>query len=274
MLRIFILFALAVLTGVPSFAQTTVTLPKVGQPGKDVVWVPTTQTLVTKMLDLARVTERDFVIDLGSGDGRLVIAAAQRGARALGIEYNSHLVELSRQMAEKEGVGDRVEFLNEDIYQSDLTRATVITLFLGEEINRKLQPKLLNLKPGTRIVSNTFKMDDWKTDDFDRAETKEDEGYSRYNRAWLWIVPAKVEGTWLMSEGELMLTQKFQMLEGWLKLGEERLAISNGQLRGAQIHFTIDGSDFMGQVNGYQIQGSMIRDGKTAPWTALRSPTR
>ncbi|MGH7829200.1 MAG: SAM-dependent methyltransferase, partial [Candidatus Binatia bacterium] len=130
--------------------------PQVGQEGKDVIWVPTPQALVDKMLDMAKVTPNDYVIDLGSGDGRTVITAAKRGARALGIEYNPDMVELSKRNAAKEGVSDRVQFVKADIFESDFSKATVITMFLLTEINLKLRPKILDLKPGTRIVSNAF----------------------------------------------------------------------------------------------------------------------
>src|SRR5512139_935863 len=136
--------------------------PEVGQHGKDVVWVPTAQPVVEKMLDMAKVTPQDYLIDLGSGDGRTVIAAAKRGAHALGIEYNPDMVELSRQNAEAEGVSGRATFVKADLFESDFSKATVITMFLLPELNLRLRPTLLGLKPGTRIVSNTFTMEDWQ----------------------------------------------------------------------------------------------------------------
>ena len=160
-----------ILAAAPAFAQATQTQkpqpfqPQVGQGGKDVVWVPTPQTLVDKMLDMAGVTSQDFVMDLGSGDGRTVITAAKRGARAMGIEYNPDMVELSKQNAEKEGVTGRAEFVKADLFETDLSKATVITMFLLPDINLRLRPKILDLKPGTRIVSNTFTMEDWNADE-------------------------------------------------------------------------------------------------------------
>ncbi|MGB7946993.1 MAG: class I SAM-dependent methyltransferase, partial [Candidatus Binatia bacterium] len=139
--------------------------PRVGQEGKDVVWVPTPQSLVNKMLDMAKVTSKDYVIDLGSGDGRTVITAAKRGAKALGIEYNPEMVELSTRNAAKEGVSDKATFVKADLFDSDLSQATVITMFLLPDINIKLRPKILDLKPGTRIVSNTFTMGEWAADE-------------------------------------------------------------------------------------------------------------
>ncbi|MBI2224055.1 MAG: methyltransferase domain-containing protein, partial [Betaproteobacteria bacterium] len=138
--------------------------PSIGQDGKDVVWVPTSQELVEKMLDLAKVTASDYVIDLGSGDGRTVITAAKRGARALGIEYNPDMVELSKRSAVSEGVAGKASFAKADLFESDFSQATVITMFLLPDINLKLRPKILGLKPGTRIVSNTFTMGEWQED--------------------------------------------------------------------------------------------------------------
>ena len=157
--------------------------PQVGQEGKDVVWVPTPQALVDKMLDMAKVTAADTVIDLGSGDGRTVITAAKRGARALGIEYNPDMVELSKRNAEKAGVAGKANFMKADLFESDFSQATVITMYLLPTINLKLRPKLLrDLKPGTRIVSHSFDMGDWK------PEKRSDlNGETIY----YWVIPAR-----------------------------------------------------------------------------------
>ena len=205
--------------------------PYVGQPGKDVVWVPTPQALVEKMLDMAQVTPQDFVMDLGSGDGRTVIAAAKRGARAMGIEYNPKMVELSKENAAKAGVSDRAEFMKADLFETDLSKATVITLFLLPDINLKLRPTILDLKPGTRVVSNTFSMDDWAAD---QTATVGD-GCTSWCTALLWIVPAKVGGVWTWRDSELTLTQQFQMVSGTLRRGAASTPITNGRLRGDQI---------------------------------------
>jgi SAM-dependent methyltransferase len=186
--------------------------PQVGQPGKDVVWVPTEEALVDRMLDMAKVTPEDYVIDLGSGDGRTVIAAAKRGAHALGIEYNPDMVELSIRNAANAGMSDRAKFVKADLFESDFSKATVITMFLLPQINLRLRPKLLDLKPGTRIVSNSFSMDEWEAD-----ETSTLEGDCRtWCTAFLWIVPAKVEGKWKLQDGELTLGQQFQKVSGTL----------------------------------------------------------
>src|SRR5918992_195431 len=190
--------------------------PTVGQEGKDVVWVPTPQAVVNKMLDMAKVTPQDFVMDLGSGDGRTVITAAKRGARAMGVEYNADMVELSKRNAQKEGVADRVTFVKADLFQTDFSKATVITMFLLPDINLKLRPKILALKPGTRVVSNTFTMGDWEAD-----ETAELPAGGGCENSWctalLWIVPAKVGGTYKVSQGELTLKQKYQKLSGTMR---------------------------------------------------------
>ena len=174
--------------------------PFSGQPGKDVVWVPTPQALVDRMLDIAKVTASDVVYDLGSGDGRTVITAAKRGARATGIEYNPDMVELSKRNAAKEGVAEKAAFMKADLFETDFSSATVITMFLLPDINLKLRPKILDLKPGTRIVSNTFTMGEWKDDE--TATVDESAGCSYYCTAHLWIVPAKAGGTWRLAQGE------------------------------------------------------------------------
>src|ERR1043166_6253939 len=208
--------------------------PHVGQAGKDVVWVPTSQALVNKMLDMAKVTPQDYVIDLGSGDGRTVIAAAKRGARALGIEYNPEMVELSKRNAASAGVTDKATFTKAHLYESDFSKATVITMFLLPEINLKLRPKILDLKLCTRIVSNTFTMGDWAADETSSAS---EEGSEYYRTALLWIVPAKVEGTWKLAQGEVSLQQNFQMVSGTLKAGN-KISPVTGKVRGNDITFT------------------------------------
>lgn len=220
--------------------------PQVGQAGKDVVWVPTPQALVDRMLDMGKVTAKDYVIDLGSGDGRTVITAAKRGAKALGIEYNPDMVELSKRNAAKEGVTDKASFIKADLFESDFSQATVITMFLLQDINVRLRPKILNLKPGTRIVSNSFDMGEWKPDETVNAG----EGCTNWCTAYLWIVPAKVEGTWKLPQGELALKQTFQMVSGTLKTGGNTQQISNGKLNGDQISFTAGGTQYAGRVNG------------------------
>jgi precorrin-6B methylase 2 len=253
-----------------AFAQTPQTTapfePSVGQPGKDVVWVPTSDELVAKMLDMAKVTKQDLVIDLGSGDGRTVIAAAKRGARARGIEFNPDMVELSKQSAASQGVADRATFTAGDLFEADLSQASVITMFLLPDINLKLRPTLLDLKPGTRVVSNTFTMDEWEADE---TGTLSDEVCNTWCTALLWIIPAKAAGTWRVdASSELMLRQTFQKLTGTLKTGATSVPIT-GRLRGDQISFTSGVTDYTGRISGRTMQGtsSGVTNGK---WSATQ----
>ncbi len=228
--------------------------PQVGQAGKDVVWVPTPQVLVEKMLDMAKVTPQDYVIDLGSGDGRTVITAAKRGATALGIEYNPDMVKVAQTNAKEAGVTDKATFAKADLFESDFSKAQVITMFLLPSINMTLRPKLLDMRPGTRIVTNSFTMEDWEAD---ASETVTDDCTS-WCTAHLWIVPAKVEGTWTMPAGTLTLKQQFQNISG--TLGSTQ--ITEGKLRGAQIEFSAGGQKYTGTVDGNAIKGQ--------GWTATR----
>jgi precorrin-6B methylase 2 len=235
--------------------------PTVGQAGKDVVWVPTPDTLVEKMLDMAQVTARDYVIDLGSGDGRTVIAAAKRGARALGIEYNPDMVELSKRNAAAAGVADKATFIKADIFESDFSKATVITMFLLPSLNLQLRPKLLDLAPGTRLVSNSFTMEAWQDDD--TVTLSQD--CTSWCTAHFWIVPAKVGGAWRLPQGTLTLTQEFQMLTGTLGA----VPINNGRMRGEEITFTAGDAVYTGRVKGASMQGT-IKGGKGGTWSATR----
>jgi hypothetical protein len=224
--------------------------PQVGQPGKDVVWVPTPQALVDKMLDMAKLTPKDYLIDLGSGDGRTVITAAKRGSTALGIEYNPDMVELSKRNAQKEGVSSRATFVKADIFESDYSKAQVITLFLLPSLNMKLRPTILNMKPGTRIVSNSFDMEDWKPD-----QTGNVQGCTSWCTALLWIVPAKVDGAWKLPNGDLTLNQTFQMLSGNLRSGNTATLV-NGRMNGDEISFTAGKVQYSGRVSGNTIEGT------------------
>jgi SAM-dependent methyltransferase len=269
--RSVICLGLLLLTATAAFAQAQQEgkdyTPREGQAGKDVIWLPTRETLVDKMLDLAKVTPQDYVIDLGSGDGRTVIAAAKRGARALGIEYNPELVEFSKRNAAKEGVSDRTHFMKADIFESDFSQATVITLFLLPELNLKLRPQILNLKPGTRIVSNTFPMGDWPPD-----ETVDVTGEcSTYCTALYWLVPAKVEGEWKLPQGRLVLRQNFQTFSGALDSDGTNVQIAGGQLKGDLITFTAGGAVYTGRVRGNEMEGELRSSGNTGTWRAVRA---
>jgi hypothetical protein len=233
--------------------------PEYGQQGKDVVWVPTAQALVDRMLDMGKVTPKDFLMDLGSGDGRTVITAAKRGVRAQGVEFNADMVALSRRNAQAAGVADKATFVQGDIFKTDFSKATVITLFLLPDLNVRLRPQLLNMAPGTRVVSNSFDMGDWTPDQEVSATTE----CSSYCRAMLWIIPAKVAGTWQTPQGDLTLSQTYQMLTGSLK----GAPIANGKMRGDEISFTVGSNTYRGRVTGNRIEGTTSDGGK---WQATR----
>ncbi len=240
--------------------------PIVGQEGKDVVWVPTPAILVEKMLDMAKVTPKDYVIDLGSGDGRNVIAAAKRGARALGVEYNPDMVELSKRTAAREGVADKAMFVQGDMYEADISQATVLALFLLPENLRRLTPKFLDLKPGTRIVANHFGIGGWDADETDRTEGD----CGPWCTSLLYIVPAKVAGTWRLKDGELTLEQKFQMISGTLYLAGAVMPITNARVRGDEIIFSAGNVEYTGRVDGDTMQGQM-KGFAAGPWRAVRA---
>jgi SAM-dependent methyltransferase len=227
--------------------------------------VPTPAVLVEKMLDMARVTPEDFVMDLGSGDGRNIIAAAKRGARARGVEYNPDMVELSRRIAVDEGVADKAEFVEGDMYEADISQATVLALFLLPENLDKLKPKFLDLKPGTRIVANHFWIQGWDADETGRA----DGDCGSWCTALLFIVPAKVAGTWRLPHGELTLEQSYQKVSGALSSRGSRTPITNGRLRGDEISFTVAGSEYTGRVNGDTMSGR-VQGAAAGTWSATR----
>ncbi|MCL2877667.1 MAG: class I SAM-dependent methyltransferase [Acidobacteria bacterium] len=247
------------------FAQTgegEAFVPYSGQPGKDVVWVPTPQALVDTMLDMAKVTPSDYVIDLGSGDGRTVITAAKRGATAMGIEYNPEMVALAQRNAAKEGVSAKATFVKADLFESDFSKATVITMFLLQRINMELRPKILDMKPGTRIVSNSFDMADWKADQTANVT----ENCAGWCIAYLWIVPAKVNGTWKLDNGEIRINQVFQDITGTLTANGKNLELA-GKLDGDKISFNAGGTEYTGTVSGNTISGTRAGGGS---WKATR----
>jgi SAM-dependent methyltransferase len=244
--------------------------PYSGQPGKDVVWVPTPESVVNKMLDLAKVTPQDFLVDLGSGDGRTVINAAKRGVRAMGVEYNPDMVAISNREAARTGVAEKVKFVNGYIFATDFSQATVVTMYLLPSLNVRLRPTVLDMKPGTRIVSHAFNMAEWEPD-----ETANIDG----RQAFLWLVPAKVGGNWTLQLAgqahELALQQTFQMLSGSLKTGSEAAALSDARMRGEQISFVIlergVKREFTGRVQGNSIAGTVKSAGQAdSSWSASR----
>ncbi len=221
--------------------------PEIGMPGKDVIWVPTPDTLVTAMLTVAGVTERDYVVDLGSGDGRIAIAAARDfGARAHGIEYNPDMVALARRNAERAGVAKRVTFRQADIFQSDFSDATVVTLYLLPSLNLKLKDTLLAMRPGTRVVSHAFSMGDWEPDQ--TITTDDATGY-------YWIVPANLAGRWAFEVGSdrfaAELRQSYQKLEP-----ANGAPFREGRVAGTRVLLTrSNGQELEGELRGDQIVG-------------------
>lgn len=242
--------------------------PRVGQSGKDVIWVPTPDSSVERMLQMAQVGPKDFVVDLGSGDGRTVIAAAKKfRARSLGIEFNPDMVALSRQNAAKEGVADTAKFVEGDIFKTDFSGATVVTMYLLDDLNLRLRPKLLEMKPGTRIASHEFNMGDWEPDDRSSIDD---------HTTYLWIVPAKVGGDWKLgvdlggnADEVLKISQKFQRIEGTLVATSTQVTLRNPVLTGDSIRFSLVDyrgvlREFSGRVRGGVISGPMRADGKPA----------
>jgi SAM-dependent methyltransferase len=263
--------AAALLAALPVSAQDRKFEPQVGQAGKDVIWVPTPEEVVDRMLTMAQVGPSDFLMDLGSGDGRTVIAAAKRGARALGIEYNPDMVKLSQENAQKAGVTDKASFRRADIFQTDFSQATVITLYLLPSLNMKLRPQLLQMRPGTRVVSHSFTMEDWEPDEVSTMDGR---------RAYFWVVPANVMGTWALDAGgqksDLTLEQTFQKINGWVALGPVHGGLREARLSGAHIAFSyVDAKgvrrDFTGQVNEREMSGSFVdQSGGKGSWTASK----
>jgi hypothetical protein len=270
-------FLLPVALALPgcAIAQDKEYTPSVGQEGKDVIWVPTPQALVEKMLDMAKLTPKDIHFDLGSGDGRTVITAAKRGAQAVGVEYNPDMVALSERAAAKEGVSARAKFIQGDIFQTDFSKATVLTLYLLPSLNMKLRPTILKMAPGTRVVSHAFSMDDWQADQTETVEGR---------TAYLWIVPAVVEGTWRWNgtgsgpkQYWLKLRQQFQKVEGEIELDGRPGQLRDVKLRGDQISFSVlDAAgtrrDFSGRVAGNSMQGATkpLTGAGEGKWSATR----
>jgi SAM-dependent methyltransferase len=235
--------------------------PRKGQSGKDVIWVPTPDPTAEKMLDAARTTPDDYVIDLGSGDGRLVIAAAKRGIRGHGVEFNPDMVEYARKKAAEAGVADKASFIQGDMYEADISKATVLPLFLLSENLERLVPKFLTLKPGTRIVINGYQIYGWEPDQTVLAEG--DCGY--WCTVYLYIVPAPAEGTWQLGEQVLTLKQEYQKITGTLG----KSAIENATLNGNEIRFSVGRTQYMGRIEGAEMKGR-IAGARSGVWMARK----
>lgn len=244
--------------------------PSTGQPGKDVVWVPTSDDLVTRMLDMAKVSGRDLVYDLGAGDGKIAIAAAKHfGAKAVGVEYNADLVNLGQCLVRAERLTDRVKIVQADIFDIDFSDATVVTLYLLPELNLRLRPTILQMKPGTRVVSHSFLMGDWQPDE---------SSVSEYGAAYLWIVPAKVGGKWTFKQRDgkdtfsIRLDQTFQKLAGTAGARDEQ--IDQGEVKGTQLSLIFSDGDvhtrLQGVVSGNRIEAQVTRNNSSATYIGMR----
>ena len=271
----------ALLIALPAAAQTKpkpeAYEPHVGQAGKDVIWVPTPDEVVERMLRMAQVTPNDYVVDLGAGDGKIAIMAAKKfGARAMGIEYNSDMARHAQRNAEKAGIAARARIVQGDIFVTDFTQATVLTMYLLPALNLKLRPQILAMRAGTRVVSHSFNMDDWEPDESSSMDGR---------RAYFWVVPAKVAGTWNLEltgggaaeKSELTLEQRYQKLEGTVGLGPAVLGgLREPRLRGFEIAFGyIDNNsvrrEFSGRVSGNRMEGSFRTDtGTEGRWVATK----
>jgi SAM-dependent methyltransferase len=255
-------------------------------------FVPTPQSVVDAMLDLAKVTADDFVVDLGSGDGRIVLTAAQRySARGVGVDIDPELVEKSNAEAQKRGMAGRIKFLQKDVLQADVSDATVLTLYLLPGMMSSLQAKLMHeLRPGTRIVSHDFPFGEWKADREVSVEVPEKFGQPGQWRSTLyyWLVPARVAGAWQVSFGGegsdsvlLWLDQRYQNLKGAANAGGKRITVSNARVEADRIEFRlelVDGAyDFTGLIHGENMHGEASHAGRTSRWSAVKagpSPTR
>jgi SAM-dependent methyltransferase len=252
----------ATLASSVAFAQEKPFEPYSGQAGKDVVWVPSPDVTVQKMMDVAKIGPQDFVMDLGSGDGRNIIAAAKRGARALGVEFNPQMVELSRRSAQQQGVGDKAQFVEGDMFTADLSKATALALFLLPDNLRRLDERFQALPPGTRIVVNTFGIAGWTPEETTQAEGN----CGAWCSVILYLVPAKVAGTWKMPQGELVLEQKVQEISGNIIVGGKKLTLVNGRMSGDQMSFSAGGVLYTARVSGDSMEGK----GPAGPFSATR----
>jgi SAM-dependent methyltransferase len=240
--------------------------PMVGQDGKDVIWVPTPDVMVEKMLEVAGVTPQDFVMDLGSGDGRNVIGAAKRGARGLGVEFNPQLVDYARRRAAAAGVAGSAQFVHGDMYAAEVSKASVLMLFLLPDILRKLLPKFIDMQPGSRIVSNTYEIPGWPSD---KSVTVR-ESCAAFCIVFLYVVPAKVAGTWRTPDGDFNFEQDYQRLTGSYDFNGINLPVENGRLNGADIRFNVNGVEYSGRVDGDVMQGTAKGRSGTFDWRATR----
>lgn len=257
----------------PSVMGDEIFQPSVGQPGKDVIWVPTDDELVRVMLEAANVTSDDLVYDLGAGDGKIAIAAARDfGATSVGIEYNPDMAALAQRNVERANLTDRVRIIRGDIFEEDFSDATVVTLYLLPHLNMKLRPTLLDMRPGTRIVSNSFDMQDWRADEVIGTE---------FRTGYFWIVPAKVAGDWSLQgmaendQVDFTLSQRFQEVDGTVSVNGVQQALIEPTLRGDNLSFSYldrQGNERLVElkVAGDRMAGQMDNAGVSVAVSAAR----
>ena len=249
-------FAYSTTPATPSYT------PVQGQAGKDVIWIPTPEGLIDKMLTAAKVTDKDKLFDLGAGDGIIAITAARKyGAQSVGIEYNPDMAQFARRKVAEAGMNDKVRIITGDIFQEDFSSATVVTLYLMPHLNMKLRPTLLKMKPGTRVVSHAFTMGDWEPD-----ETMS----FNHTQGYFWVVPAQIEGSWVMNGFDggpirVNLSQSFQNIGGTLTRGGQSFAMLGAKLRGDEVKFQFITPDrkvhaFSGRVEGGRLTGKVVTD--------------
>lgn len=260
---IFVSFAVCWLQACSVFQPETY-VPKRGQVGKDVMWLPTSDDLVLKMLDAAKVGPQDELVDLGAGDGKIPIAAARHfGARAWGIEYNKDLAALAQRNAQRAGVAERVRIVHGDIFKEDFSKATVVTMYLLEELNAQLRPTILDMKPGTRVLSNTFSMGDWEPDEVIKVTN---------GTGYFWTVPAKVAGLWNLSGlheksmATLKLDQTFQRVGGLLTLQGKAQTLLGARLEGAALQFSFINEDGVLKAVKVLVNGNALSGEVTGPY--------
>jgi hypothetical protein len=247
-----------------SVLQPETYVPQRGQMGKDVMWLPTSDDLVLKMLDAAQVGPKDELVDLGAGDGKIPIAAARHfGARAWGIEYNKDLAALAQRNAQRAGVAERVRIVHGDIFKEDFSKATVVTMYLLEELNAQLRPTILAMKPGTRVLSNTFSMGDWEPDQVIRVSN---------GTGYFWTVPANVAGLWTLSgldengKATLKLDQTFQRIGGTLTLQGKTQNLLSARMEGSALHFSFINADGLLKAVKVFVNGQVLSGEVTGPY--------
>ena len=264
-------FAASFLFALPAAAQKAYE-PQVGQAGKDVIWVPTPDEVVNRMLRMAQVTANDLVFDLGAGNGKIAIAAAKLGAKAVGVEYNPDLAKHAQGNVVAAGVTDKARIVQGDIFATDFSQATVVTMYLLPALNMKLRPTILSMRPGTRVVSHSFTMEDWEADEISSMDGR---------RAYFWVVPAQVNGSWALEAGseksEIAFEQRFQKIEGTVSFGAAMQGgLRDARLRGFSIGFAIADNNgvlknYSGRVTNGKMEGNWRGDnGSEGRWSATK----